>query len=157
MTVTMKGLAGFMFFLLFLAGLALVNLRGMRDQSAVTVSSDEQLADSAWRPTHLGEMRLSDDTSMFVQFNADGSLIGFAGCNQFFGNYAVADKGVSIGRVGSTRKACPEPINAYEVSFLESLQIVHTAALSDSRLILNDSSGNVLNRFVPAPLAAIAN
>ena len=42
--------------MLFLAGLALVNLRGMQDQSVVTVSSDEELADTAYEPvsyTHL--------------------------------------------------------------------------------------------------------
>jgi|TARA_B110001454_G_C12553101_1_gene364444 hypothetical protein len=92
MTVTMKGLAGFMFFMLFLAGLALVNLRGMQDQSVVTVPSDEELADTA-----------------------------------------------------------------YEHSFLESLPMVHIATLSDTQLILKDSSGNILSRFVSAPLAAIAN
>lgn len=153
----MKGLAGFMFFLLFLAGLALVNLRGMKDQSVVPVASSEELADTAWRPTHLGDMRLPDDTSMFVQFNADGSLSGHAGCNQYFGNYEVAADVLSIGSVGSTRKACPEPINSYEHSFLELLQIAHNASRSDTQLFLKNSNGDVLGRFVATPLAAIAN
>ena len=153
----MKGLAGFMFFLLFLAGLALVNLRGMRDQSVAAISSIEELADTAWRPTHLGEMRLPDDTSMFLQFNSDGSLIGFTGCNQFFGDYEVAADTLSLGATGSTRKACPEPVNSYEFSFLESLQIVNIATRSDTRLILKDKDDNVLSRYITAPLAAITN
>ena len=42
-----------MFFMLFLAGLALVNLRGMQGQSVVTVSSDEELADTAYEHSFL--------------------------------------------------------------------------------------------------------
>ena len=153
----MKGLAGFMFFLLFLAGLALVNLRGMGDQSVTAISSIEELADTAWRPTHLGEMRLPDDTSMFLQFNSDGSLSGFAGCNQFFGDYEVEAGALSFGAIGSTRKACPEPLNSYELSFLESLQMVNTATRSDTRLALRDTNEKLLSRYIAAPLTAITN
>lgn len=153
----MKGLAGFMFFLLFLAGLALVNLRGVQDQSVTAVSSGEELTDTAWQPTHLGEMRLPDDTKMFVQFNADGSITGFGGCNQFSGDYEVATNALSIGQISSTRMACEEPINSYELTFLESLQIANTASRLDARLVLRDSSGSILTRFTATPRAAIVN
>jgi len=153
----MKGLAAFMFFLLFLAGLALVNLRGMQEKRLEVVSSMGDIAESAWRPTHLGDMPLDENTSMFVQFNADGSVVGFAGCNQFFGQYEVEPETIKIGALGSTRKACPEPINSLEYSFLEALQASVAAIRADNQLELRDANSASLCRFVAAPLAAIAN
>jgi len=133
-----------MFFMLFLAGLAFVNLRGMQDQSTNTVLSPEILTSSAWRPARLAEMKLDEDTQMYVQFDSDGQVSGHAGCNRFFGSYDLNDEKMEIGPLGATRMACPEPAMSFELSFLEALQSTATAALANGRLALKNDRGDTI-------------
>lgn len=145
----MKASIAFIFFLLFLAGIAFVNLRGMQGDADAIVTSPEQLVDVAWRPTHLDEMAVDDDTRISLQFNADGRLSGNGGCNRFFGSYEFSAEGkLVIGMVGATRMACQEPVDSIETAFLEALGNVEGAARVDSRLALKDSSDTTLARFV---------
>ena len=143
----MKATVAFMFFMLFLAGIALVNLQGMQDKDDATVTSIDQLTDMAWRPTHIGEMALDDDTQMFLQFNADGQAIGHAGCNRFFGSFELVETKLRFGPIGSTRMSCPEPAGSFEISFLEALDATQSAARVDSRLALRNEDGQSVLRF----------
>jgi putative lipoprotein len=145
----MKASIAFIFFMLFLAGIAFVNLRGMQGDADTIVTSPDQLVDVAWRPTHLGEMAVDDDTRIVLQFNADGRLGGNGGCNRFFGSYEFSAEGnLVIGMVGATRMACQEPVDSIETAFLEALGNVEGAARVDNRLALKDSSDTTLARFV---------
>lgn len=144
----MKASIGFIFFMLFLAGLAFVNLKGMKDQSDNAVTSVSDIADTAWRPTHIGEMRLQDDSRMIVQFNSNNSIVGHSGCNRFFGDYTFVDGSLDIGPLGSTRMACPEPVNSFEISFLEALQSARTLSRTESGLAMRDDKGDVVARYI---------
>jgi len=117
----MKATVAFIFFMLFLAGIAFVNLRGMKNAEDTTVTSADQLMDVAWRPTHIGEMPLDEDTAMILQFSPAGQAGGHAGCNRFTGNYALTTGKLIFGPIAATRMACPEPANSLEFSFLEAL------------------------------------
>jgi len=143
----MKASVGFAFFLLFLAGFALVNLRNMGEDAANSIPTAAELSASAWRPSHIGEMALDADTSLYVQFEADGKLGGFAGCNRFFGSYELSGNAISIGPLGATRKACASPIMSFELSFMEALQLAATAARADQRIALRNDQGQATARF----------
>ena len=144
----MKASVGFIFFMLFLAGLAFVNLKGMKDQSDSVITANADLAGTAWRATHIGEMRLSDDSEIFVQFNADNSIAGNSGCNRYFGDYNVLDGALEIGLLGSTKMACPEPANSFEISFMQALGEARSVARVDSRLVMRDSKDIIVTRLV---------
>jgi heat shock protein HslJ len=144
----MKASVAFIFFMLFLAGIAFVNLRGMQEQSENTVVTLEELTSSAWRPERLGEMRLEDTTEMFVQFETGGQISGSAGCNRFFGNYELLDEKLAVGPLGATRMACPEPAMSFEISFLELLQSSTTVVTANDRLTLRNDQGDTLVRLV---------
>lgn len=144
----MRASVGFIFFMLFLAGLAFVNLKGMKDQSDTAITSAADLAGTAWRATHIGEMRLQDDAKIVVQFNADNSVAGNSGCNRFVGDYKFVDGSLEIGLMGSTRMACPEPANSFEISFLQALGEARSVSRVDSRLVTRDSKGVIVSRFV---------
>jgi len=144
----MKASVAFIFFMLFLAGLAFVNLRGMQDQSGSTDATLEELTSSAWRPQRLGEMRLDDTTEMYVQFEADGQVSGNAGCNRFFGSYELLDEKLAIGPLGATRMACPEPAMSFEITLLELLQSSTTAVTANERLALRNNQGDTIVRLV---------
>lgn len=144
----MKASIGFIFFMLFLAGLAFVNLKGMKNPSDTAISTAADLAGTAWRATHIGEMRLQDDAKIVVQFDADNSIAGDSGCNRFFGDYELVDGLLKIGLLGSTRMACPEPANSFEISFLQALGEARTVSRVDSRLVMRDSNGKIVTRFI---------
>ena len=144
----MKASVGFIFFMLFLAGLAFVNLQGMKERSDNMVLSRSDIADTAWRPTHIGEMRLQDDSEMTIQFKLDNSVVGNSGCNRFFGDYKLTEGALKIGFLGTTRMACPEPGNSFEISYLEALQAARTLTRAESRLAMRDDKGVIVARFV---------
>lgn len=144
----MKASAAFVFFLLFLAGLAFVNLYDMQGGADSIVSAPEQLTDVAWRPIRLGEMAIDDDTSMFLQFNSDGRIIGHGGCNRMFGSYRFEDGQLIFGMVGATRMACGEPSDSFETAFLEALDNTRSGARAVDRLALRDAEDHTVVRFV---------
>ena len=147
----MKASLAFIFFLLFLAGIAFVNLRGIQDDADSIVTTEEQLLDVAWRPTHLGEMTLEESTPMRLQFNPRGQMGGHAGCNRYFGSYEFRESGLVFSMVGSTRMACEEPASSIEIAYLEALNQVAAAARSENRLALRSADGDALARFVAVP------
>ena len=147
----MKASVAFIFFLLFLAGIAFVNLRGMQDDTNALVTSEEQLMDVAWRPTNLGEMAIDESTSMRLQFNPQGQITGNAGCNNYFGSYEFRETGMVFSMVGSTKMACEEPANSIEVSYLDTLNQVASAARAENRLAFRDADGRTLIRYVAIP------
>ena len=144
----MKATVAFIFFMLFLAGIAFVNLKGMKSSDDLKVLAPEQLADIAWRATAIGEMRLDEDSGIHVQFDADGQVTGNSGCNRFFGSYELQEGKLSIGPLGATRMACPEPAMSFEISFLAALQSADTAARADDRLAIRNADGVTVARFV---------
>lgn len=144
----MKATIAFLFFMLFLAGLLLVNLRNVQNNAEPGSVSLADLVQVAWRPTHLGEMPLPDDTRMRLQFGADGQLSGNGGCNRFTGGFQLNGQKLTIGPVAATRMACPEPIQSFEFSYFEALQAVQIVNLKDDRLVLRDADGQQLVRFI---------
>lgn len=146
----MKAAYGFIFFMLFLAGIAFVNLRGMQEAGDSRIEAVHQLSDVAWRLTHLGDMVAADDSDIYIQFGDDGGFGGNGGCNQFQGNARFGD-GMNLDRVGASRRRCPEPANSLEISFLEALDQTAAAARVDDRLVFKNASGANLLRFVAIP------
>jgi len=143
----MKAAFGFIFFMLFLAGIAFVNLKGVQEQSETRKASPTEISASAWRPTYLGEMKLDEASEMFIQFDADGQVRGHGGCNRFFGGYELEDGSVQIGPLGSTRMACQEPAMSFELSFMEALQTSGSASLAGNNLVLRTDNDDIAVRF----------
>ena len=143
----MKASVGFAFFLLFLAGFALVNLRDMGEEAKNNVPTVAELSATAWRPSHIGEMRVDESTELYVQFETDGAVGGHAGCNRFFGTYELSGITIHIEPLGVTRMACSTQIMSFELSFIEALQSATTVARADRRMALRNDQGQSTARF----------
>lgn len=143
----MRPAAAFLFFLLFLAGIALVNLRSMQPEAESPVLEPAQLIGPIWRSTYLGEMRMDANTPAFIQFGADGNVSGNAGCNRILGSWELSAGVLTIGELGVTRMACPEPANSLEIAFLEQVATIHSAARTGRRLALKNQAGVPVMRF----------
>lgn len=143
----MKATAGFGFFLLFLAGIALVSFMSM-SKRANSVPTVEQLSASAWRPSNIGEMQVDSDSEMFVQFAADGQLTGHGGCNNFFSRYRLEENKIHVDPISVTRKSCGSEIMSMELSFIESLQLATTINGVGKRMTMRNDQGQATLRFV---------
>jgi putative lipoprotein len=144
----MKAIVGFGFFLLFLAGIALVMLQGRQMAQQNVLGGGAALTGINWRPITLGNETIPEDSDIFVSFAVDGGIKGRGGCNNFFGSLEQTESGIEIGPLGVTRMACPPPIMNRETAFLEALQKTRDFQANDESMRLLDDEGNVLAEFV---------
>jgi putative lipoprotein len=144
----MKAIVGFGFFLLFLAGIALVTLQGRQMAQQNVLGGGAALTGINWRPITLGNEAIPEDSGIFVSFAVDGGIKGRGGCNNFFGSLEQTESGIQIGPLGVTRMACPPPIMNRESAFLEALQKTRGFQTNDESMRLLDDEGSVLAEFV---------
>ena len=143
----MKSVVGFMFFLLFLAGLFLVFLQGKQMTGQIAAGGGAELTGVRWRPTYIGPEAVPGDAGLWVEFAVDGSVNGHAGCNTFFGSLTQTDSGIEVGSLASTRMACPEPIMNRESAFLSALQQATVFEVSTDRMTSLDADRTLLIEF----------
>lgn len=143
-------MVGFLFFLLFLAGLFLVFLQGKQMTGQIAVGGGSELTAVRWRPTYIGPEPVPEDAGLWVQFDVDGGISGDAGCNSFFGSLQQTETGIEVGALGSTRMACAEPIMSRESAFLSALQQATLFEVSGDRMNSLDADRTLLIEFAVA-------
>ncbi len=144
----MKGILGFAFFLLFLAGITLVMMQGKEMARQNMPGGGVGMTGTTWRPTVVGSEEMPVDSGMFVEFSVDGSINGNGGCNSFFGSLQKKDDGIVVGELGSSRMACPGKIMDREVAFMQALQNAVVFETGNDRLQLVDGAGVMLADLV---------
>jgi heat shock protein HslJ len=88
-----------------------------------------------------------DVSTISLKFDDTGSLSGFGGVNSYFGSYNLDGNAISIGPLGSTKMAGPEPLMALEIVYFNLLDSVTGISLAGDSLSLTDNSGNVILLF----------
>ena len=144
----MKGVIGFLFFLLFLAGFFLVFIQGKHIAGQNPAAGGASLTGKQWRPVYLGAEAVPEDSGLHVEFAVDGSINGHGGCNSFFGSLEKTESGLSVGPLGSTRMACPEPIMSRESAFLSALQQATMFEVAGDKLSCLDDDRKLLIELV---------
>lgn len=105
----------------------------------------DALAGTSWTLSQIdGAEPASDGRPAGVEFDQAGRLSGSTGCNRFFGGYTVAGAALSLGQMGSTRMACPEPLMAQETTFLAILGEAATYAVDGDTLTISAADGRTL-------------
>jgi len=148
----MRQMMGFLFFMLFLGGFALVTLKNMK-----TVDSEQPGSDGAVEAVTLVSGRwqdaavsAADGQQTFVQFQSDGRIIGYGGCNRFFGSYIATDTTLEVGPLGATRMACEPEVMEREMAFLGIIESATEYALTGHRVSLSNPQGDKKNlEFAP--------
>jgi heat shock protein HslJ len=81
-------------------------------------------------------------TAPSAEFTED-QISGSAGCNTYFGTYAVSGSEITIGDVANTEMWCMEPegVMDQEAAFLKALRTVATYRVDADRLELQDEAG----------------
>lgn len=74
---------------------------------------------------------------------------GFAGCNRWFGSVTRGeDSALSFGQVGATRMMCEGAQMTIEQEFLATLNNTRSARVDGDQLVLADTGGAELARFL---------
>lgn len=116
--------------------------------AAPTVSLDNR----EWVLVHLGELAAplgAGGRPATIQFDpSNGRAAGFAGCNRYSAEYALAGDSLTFGSAISTKMACADG-DQLERGYLAMLPAIRSYDLSDSTLTLNGSDGQLAQFRAP--------
>lgn len=142
----MKTVLGIALLLLVIAGILFF---AMQARQGLKAGSGAELTGVNWRAVSIDDEAVPEDVDLQIQFDVDGSIKGYGGCNRFFGALQKSESGIEVGPLGSTRMACPEPIMKRETAFLDAIQRTRGFDVSRERVRLLDENGEVLAELVP--------
>ena len=91
-------------------------------------------------------------TTLTANFDANGSLSGFGGCNDYSAEVKTTPPKITIGPVASTRKSCSTPTGVMnqEAAYLAALDTAATYQIQGSRLELRTAAGAIVADFARA-------
>jgi len=95
----------------------------------------ESLSNKKWQLQQLGNSRRLVTNKAYIKFQDNGKVLGFSGCNRFQGKAKFNSKMLSIGPLGSTRKACPD-VMAFEAKVLKMLRETNRYSIKNNQLEL---------------------
>ena len=139
-----------MFFMLFLAGFALVLLQGRQSAESNLGDGAAAWAGVEWRPVAIAGEPVPLDSDLRVRFLADGETHGFAGCNDFGGSFKRSDSRIVVGPLRTTRRACADDVMNRESAFLRALQSAASTEASTGELRVVGEGGEILLDLRPA-------
>jgi heat shock protein HslJ len=87
-------------------------------------------------------------TARLIEFGSDGRVSGLTGCNRFTGTYSQDGSALTIGTLGTTRRACLPEVMKREQQFLGLLSRARRAEGTHLKLTLKDADGAVLVELV---------
>lgn len=85
-------------------------------------------------------------------------LSGFSGCNRYMGSFSVTGDRLSIGSLGSTRRACDPATMARESRYLAALGAVESYDLDEHGqlwLTYREGSDRIVLVFGPGPVRGL--
>ena len=132
----MNRLAAFLFFMLFLAGLALLmlpDLKHLPQQGTASIVSGRWLLTGATAE------------QPWLEFSAAGSLTGFGGCNTLSGRFVATDLSIEINDLATTRKACAPSVMHRERAMLGTLSASSGYSIAARTLELRTNDGEKLS------------
>lgn len=116
-----------------------------RDGDAVTY----ELAGTRWALVQLGDKPVAiseGGREAYLALNsADGSVVGYAGCNRISSTYKQNGAQISFGEIIATRMFCPDMPT--ETALLQAMKVAAGWRIAGSRLELLDRRQTPLARF----------
>ena len=100
------------------------------------------LEGTVWQVEDIDTGGIIDRSMITMDFTEVGRIQGFTGCNRYFGNATAAGDVLSLGGIGSTRRACAPALMGQEQRFLNALNdSASFANHKDTWLVVYDAQG----------------
>jgi heat shock protein HslJ len=110
---------------------------------------DPALRDTEWLLTSLTGKSLLEGSRITLNLGKEG-FEGYAGCNNYGGEYEAADEGILLtSEIFNTAMDCPSPegIMEQETAYIQTLRSSATYRLTDGRLEITDGGGETILMF----------
>lgn len=112
----------------------------MTEKSAKAVTTLHMLEGTVWQVEDIDNGGIIDRSMITMDFSEGGRIMGFTGCNRYFGDANVARDALSLGGIGSTRRACAPALMNQEQRFLNALNDAARYAIDkDTWLVVYDA------------------
>lgn len=129
------------------SGLSLLLLR-TSDKAASDAAAASPLPGTAWRLVALDGKDSDPTVTSRLVFNADGSVSGNGGCNNFAGGATIAGSALKFAPLASTMMACEEAKSKQEGAFHAALSRTVSYVVKGGELTLLDAAGSAVARLV---------
>jgi heat shock protein HslJ len=106
------------------------------------------LIGTQWRLEDLSGAGALNNVQATLLFPEAGKVAGKGSCNSFFGSVEINGNAIKIGRIGSTRMACAEPIQNQETKYLRQLEMAERFIVDSKNLMIYSSGIEKPMRFV---------
>ncbi len=96
---------------------------------------------------YINTISQSDVTNynLHIAFKAlNQEVLGFSGCNRFFGNYILKDNFIKFEPIASTKLMCPNSKNKIESNLLDALTNINSFSLKENKLVLKADTTAVI-------------
>ena len=124
---------------------------------ATLAAQPQSLAGTSWRATDInngkgGVASLIADSSVTMNFAADGKVSGSAGCNNYTASYQAEGNKLRFTPAAATRKMCAAPgVMDQEQAFFKALESVATMRMEGDALEMRTAENALAATFVRAP------
>lgn len=115
------------------------------------LSIDNTLAGTGWQLVSYDQgnfyLPVATGSKITLVFNTDGSIGGTGGINLYFGSYTQNGKLITVGPIGCTEMAGPEPLMDQESTFFRLLDSARSFESDGASLELYDETGRIVLKF----------
>ncbi|MFN8623662.1 MAG: META domain-containing protein [Chloroflexota bacterium] len=99
---------------------------------------------TAWGLVDLDGTPIDPATGISVTFGDDGSISGFGGCNQLFGDYTADGGSLTVSGLAATRKFCGQDVMDLESEIITGLSDAESMAITGDTLTIATTDGTTL-------------
>jgi putative lipoprotein len=118
-----------------------------------TTSAAKPLTGTYWKAIELDSKSIPSQAGtreVHLQFQMDGRVAGFDGCNPMTGSYTLSGDNLTFGRMAATQMACMNT-SGTEQAFRGALEHTSRFRIAGDRLELFNDAGTRLAAFVARP------
>jgi heat shock protein HslJ/membrane-bound inhibitor of C-type lysozyme len=110
--------------------------------AAATTTPSRALEGTVWQVEDIDGGGIVDRSMITLDFSEPRRIAGSTGCNRYFGDATVTGAVLSLGRMGSTMRACAPALMNQEQRFLNALNDAARFAIdNDTWLVVYDAEG----------------
>jgi putative lipoprotein len=121
------------------------------EEEVAAVDTPNELEDTRWVAESITGEPSAEGVTSTVAFAADGKVSGNAGCNDYFGSYALEGDSIGFGHMGATQKMCVhEEFMEQEARFLEALNRAERYSVDDGVLVIYSTGHDEPTRMMRA-------